>query len=830
MSRSVLIICKPTYSLVKMWARSSKESPSDVDLEERAALKSSTLPGLTAGEIAESIVINSSVTSGSRPIDYRNPFRANVSVDQALQIRLYLTGASHDIETLFQDGVLTNVASSYYRAMTAQLMHVALAEQNQSNVVGHALINDNRVVMAELPLRLMESFLAVGILLVISMTLRVSSKCLAPWNLNHISSIATVVAKSEALRQSLVGTGSAPQDVLSMCLAGRYYFTQYSPSAGFSIAVTDSRSSEDADMNDHRDKYLAWKPFPNLICRLIMFVLVGLVIAALEVLLHFSQANDGLGNVSSSSEYVQYLWTFIPAAIMVIISMGFMGIDFNVRCLAPYVRLKQPKGATYEQSMTAGFLDSLPATNIFRSIRLGQFAVLCTTLTALIAPFLTIITSGLFSAVVVPQHIRTNLTQRGGFPDPQSIPDTEGSETDENSGIVIAEYILKYNLSYPSWTYGSLVFPELSIDLPSRQQQHMKDAFVELRVPTLRPAPICHLQTGSNLSFNLNQTVLNLEDGPANYYTLLVDLIRLGCDPDGPHTSWPIEVLSGETINSQPFGISFAFDCWMGNHSVTPTRSTASYIWGYIDNITATGGTSGIQHIAALTCLELAETVDAVTRFRLPSLEIDPTSYPPTPDESSTHRALTVHVPAPRWRILSKDTSTPFLDSFFQLLVSGRYAIPIEHIQSTNKTDRVADAIKSQHRIIHAQEFNNYTRRIAQNSTATSTPSLLPGTITATHRTRVKQDAASTRVLEALLVGMLGLGVVGSVVLKNTDQVLAKNPCSVGAVGSLVVDSNFLDRSDEDWRTGGWRFFLGWWEDGPLVLAEGDAGRDKFTL
>lgn len=186
--------------------------------------------------------------------------------------------------------------------------------------------------------------------------------------------------------------------------------------------------------------------------------------------------------------------------------------------------------------------------------------------------------------------------------------------------------------------------------------------------------------------------------------------------------------------------------------------------------------------------------------------------------------APNLYTPIPEWWVLNSNGVYPTFDGFFQLLVSGKYAISVDNFQSAKGNQTVLDAIKHQHKLINAQQFGNYTRGTA-NDTIKHSP--IFGNMTTSDRLRLVQDATSTRILDGLLASMLILGIIGTWLL-NTDHILPKSPCSVAAVASLLADSKLLNQFVQ----GAWRpddkslaqtfahrrFYLGWWEDQNLGI------------
>lgn len=203
-----------------------------------------------------------------------------------------------------------------------------------------------------------------------------------------------------------------------------------------------------------------------------------------------------------------------------------------------------------------------------------------------------------------------------------------------------------------------------------------------------------------------------------------------------------------------------------------------SYVWGHSENGT-------VQFIASLACAAAAEVVNTWTRFKLLHIDL-PDDHPPKPDESSATLAVNQFVPVAKiMSIRTDETVSRALDPFFQALTVGRYAIPEENLGNAKDVDKVVKAIKFQSNIITAQGFN-YTRitNISHNGS-------YAGDVIFPNRLRLFQDAVSTRDLEALLVSIVILGILGSI-LMNTDHVLPKKPSSIAAVASLLAESNFL--------------------------------------
>ncbi|CAI7613189.1 unnamed protein product [Penicillium manginii] len=794
LKKSISMICKPKLSFLKLQAEgNATESSSAVDIKIMES-EVANLPGITAGDIAEFVIKNSTATTGFRPVEDSLEFEYYSAIDRGFNLGLHLIDANLTVDSLWQDGILESSGKAFYRSITALLIHMGLTHTKQSTAVGVAIVQENRVVMVQLPLRGMEACLGF-----------------AAWNTNHLSAMAAITANSTAFRSALSGTGVTSHKKLQTRLVDKDYFLEPTDK-GTSVGILEIGHRESQPDSPFGTEYVPWKPFPGIIGRIIIFVLILSAIAVLEILLHVSQNQDGLGDAHSNDEYMHYLWTIIPALIMVGIGLFFGSLDFNIRCLAPYAPLSRPEGTAFERSMGLSFLDSLGLTNGLRSISSRHFAVQATTLATAASLFLTIITSGLYSVNEVPTQSQANFTRVGGFPDPRTIagPQRLMNEAKEVDGMFTAEYILQYNFSYPRWTYEELAFAEISMDgLPGTE--NLNGSFVDIIVPAVRLAPVCHQYTAEELqpSFRFYDG-----DGTTGSYYLTINQTTLACPGNNTNSYGNISVLSIQDINPQPFGKSFESQCHFetenNNGVIGASHYTTSYVWGYFNS-------TSIQHITGLYCIQYAELVDVRTRFLLPGMEIDENN-PPVPDESSARKAEDLYTPIPEWWILNSNGQYPEFDGFFQDLTSGRYAISVDNFQREEHNQNVAEAIQRQYKIITAQQFNNYTRGTANNSIQHEP---LLGNITSSNRLRVVQDVTSTRILEALLAFMLALGILGSVLL-NTDRILPKNPCSIAAITSLLADSQIPDEFlrgawDPDSKQlaqtfAGHRFHLGWWE------------------
>lgn len=208
--------------------------------------------------------------------------------------------------------------------------------------------------------------------------------------------------------------------------------------------------------------------------------------------------------------------------------------------------------------------------------------------------------------------------------------------------------------------------------------------------------------------------------------------------------------------------------------------------------------------------------MDATFSLLLPDLSLDLSDAPEAIE--STVRDIRGHGVLESFTALDSYGSLASLpiandnvfDSFFQQLVTSRYAIPISAIGDPTQADVVMNAIRFQHGIIEAQ-FLSSNYRIDMNSlnaTDNTTQVLIPTlfdnstsggsarySATVTYpfgRSRVVQDPTATAVLEALLLSILILLILGWC-LGSSEPVLARSPSSVASILGLLAGGDVLE-------------------------------------
>ncbi|KAK4033529.1 hypothetical protein C8A01DRAFT_19546 [Parachaetomium inaequale] len=784
--------------------------------------------------------------------------QTTVDVDQRMELALRTQLApDQPVTSLLDPKSLQQLATGYYRQVAAIIAKQTLMEPASVQKHGSVVMWDNRLVIRNWAAQWMAGMAAVCVVLTAAATFLVPSRGILPCSPATLPGMALLVGHSPDLLAMLRLSGAA--DTKSL---GRPLLT----STFRSGVVADPTSSQPhftilSELHSDRKSLT----FPQVISkhshpgvlhpgfRLALCLLLTLLIIALELTLRKSNHDDGLGDAGDDT-YIHYTWTAVPAVAFGALSMLFSTMDFQIRSLAPYTALKQT--VTAKTYLTLDFMDmSIPRT-IFREIKFANIGALAATTAFLVASVFTIFSASLFQPLAVATTIPVTLRANQSF---------AMNQMGSKDGNVIASLIFGSNFSYPMFTYDDLAFPQLvsTVSLPADGSVNASTVSIEAVVPAVRARLHCRVYDSSKISTNLtlDYTI------PYSFHNPLgINIEGEECNHFPKYEAWGYSNILPTYPNMTYFGLGNV----VSNVSQTQGCSNLLYTWGKLDYT----ADPIIQHIAAIGCNESIETLSVSTTFRGANLTIDDRD-PPVPLENTT-RPSTI-VDDGLWRVytdLAYLTTVPnYLQPFFAMLTSSPWAVPLSSLGDPLATETILKAIKHHHGIIQAQ---NFAQNMAPaNGTNTTLPVDITGSSTATDdqfvyegkattpqgegRRRVVQDAASTRVLQALLASAVVLVAVGWAFMRETD-VLPRRPTTIASVVALLAGGNLFEGRDRDGyglgvdneredgsdgggeeekglgpRMSGARFWMGWgtvtdWEGREVGGGENEGGVSRFGI
>ncbi|KAK8029539.1 hypothetical protein PG993_010830 [Apiospora rasikravindrae] len=134
-----------------------------------------------------------------------------------------------------------------------------------------------------------------------------------------------------------------------------------------------------------------WNPFPLSRLFLIPFALaLAALTTALIVLRHASEKNRGFPLVTHNN----YLWTYAPTAVLVLVVSGWQQIEYWCKLLQPWKGLKNGP-ATASNSVLLDYISPNVFSSLWRAGKLGHISVLVALLGGLILKLVIVASTGL---------------------------------------------------------------------------------------------------------------------------------------------------------------------------------------------------------------------------------------------------------------------------------------------------------------------------------------------------------------------------------------------------------------------------------------------------
>ncbi|KAI4853345.1 hypothetical protein E4T44_00894 [Aureobasidium sp. EXF-8845] len=603
----------------------------------------------------------------------------------------------------------------------------------------------------------------------------------------------------------------------------------------------------------------------------VAILLSVLLIATLEVLQNISEARQGFVPVNPGDNMSsQILSQYLPAVTMLVVGTLFTSIRDTAAIFAPYSRLKRGNApiSTMEHNLIG--MTTLRALLSARTLSIGYFVSL---LACLVVPFLTIVVSGLYTAVLVYTSLNTTLILTDRF----NFTEDELSLSDNNAAA-ITNLIEWSNLSFPAWTYHDLAFNKA---IP---QGPLPDTGLMLvEIPAYRAKLDCDIPTYEEYSFgtagappdDVGGQVINMTE---------IDLgksLRMPClhSADSANVTWsqslyvphirPLSYIGQASVlqwsrppmsnNSQSLVIAQgsggifsgedgapAFDISVGGYSCPSFGLTLGSV-----NITNAMMTEDqpaeiITDFTFVMCFQRLERVQTRVALNLPDLTIN-TTVPPQTDESSAVAVNNSALLDGVWEwpinnmLLSllngESSSTSYdlaipggdptygnnLDPFLNTIVAGRFGIPISELLGTS--DRALGFLTNASKMLYS-EYMAQAISANMRSTTSLTGTPYPAQILDIPGWRLQQNRDSKIALQAML-GFLALAAIIMYLSLETRRVLPHNPCSMAGAATLLIDSELLTRDlmpvGAEWLSTeqlqrlhifqGLRFYLGWKKD-----------------
>jgi hypothetical protein len=670
---------------------------------------------------------------------------------------------------------LQQLALGFWQPYMAILAREFLLTGPGTKMKADVTLSEFRLQVNNLPLRWMEALLAMMALLTIACMFNMSDQTAAPRRTSTLSGIMSVLKSSPKLAEFCAAWHPQWKDTGDK--SSFWTFHSVIEQDRFIVETQNSNEGIDrgnAQLDQQRHLWTWWQPtLLRLICRVAACTILSAVVITLECLLRKSQTSHGL-SIIYNQQNLHYAWTTAVAAVFVALGLYIGASDVNYRLLAPYYALS--KKARYSQALSIDYLDALTPTTIVQGIRRRQWPVVLTALGAMISALLTIVASGLFTPLRFSVQ-SLQLNQSWMFNDSM-----QNYTSYYGDGMGIADLVLHYNLSMPRWTMLDMalgaVAPLAHQPFTATQNPDNPNQFSAV-LPAIMSNLTCTDYSDVQAYCQAYYQLYSMNSSSRYALPLPLGYLDLDYSQDCEH-QWS-SALSAIGKNRY-FGYFIPSDY---RSSVSfydgEVLNQPHFVWGKNDDA------SKVANVHFLMCDENILDLEVEVGFAMPDLDLDP-SITPKP-RWDTARKSTMPVLINRPDLLSNMSSAESLDWFFQALVHGKDAVPLDYLGDPSLDSQVTDGIRAMTSFYRAIEYS-IDGRIAPNyviEQASSRPAKLIGK----SEVRLYQNAASTHVLAGLLLTILLLMGL-AFFLMDTKNLVPINPSSIAAVGSFLAHSNII--------------------------------------
>ncbi|KAL6859360.1 hypothetical protein J3F83DRAFT_717652 [Trichoderma novae-zelandiae] len=839
-------LCKPSYEIGRFDVGVPNASNGSAHALFSAAAKQSVLGSFPHGSLT--MAVESTVDNwvlGNGGVDYV----LSATVPTFFQLMSKKAGVE-SIRSFLDPQLLINTGTDVFKGIAAQVLHAIIVQPANRTTTGTITYDEQRLRVKALSTAFMCSFLGLLILISIAMIFTRPSFA-APARPGAAVSMATLLASSAHLNEILTHMGPLSNEKLQQRL-GEYRFRTTSTSdPGTGILIEPVRRDEVRTLShptrQTQSQVPSWRPMASTTWFLVLATCLPLaLIAALEIVQHFSDVNDGFVSISHSSSAV--LATYIPSAVALGVASLYAAIQTMAATFAPFAPLKRGK-ASAETTISLSLIGQLFPRAFYLSLRSKNVAVAMALFGTFLGSFLSIIVSGLYSSISVPlvQNMTLHQGDRFDF-------DNVNLSLDDNEAAAIDNLVEYLGLNSTKWISGDLVFNSFSQDasFPINSSANVP---LTVSVPAVRPSLNCT----SIPNDDRQVTIFNQESNPSAVFTMpgqsnIVSpqegRVWVGVNTTMRHTDW---------CEAAPHGMERE-EPWM-QYFLLPNDTSMAYV-GKGSILTWSGGivggdgalntdpSAGIlgdaitqtdngcptfavtfgrmrlkksgkssaakisgfdQDLATLVCYQNIEQVMTNVTWQLPQFGLDPARLPET--DESTAKLVKSNRGSERLPFLPNawlngldsplfnqtipgpnrtESAYNDIDNFIAALVFSKDGRPATELAGAKNAENLRNTAQRLYGVYMAQAISLNMRDNSTEGDAASLPTY-NGTVTTSGHQRLQQNRGPKIALQVLLAVMVACGIATRLLLPVRD-VLPHDPCSIAGTATLMAGGELVSR------------------------------------
>ncbi|KAH6976149.1 hypothetical protein BKA56DRAFT_488609 [Ilyonectria sp. MPI-CAGE-AT-0026] len=833
-------LCKPSYNVQPFVVQSSTvlNSSSRAVLSSAASPAEKLIDGLPSSSIALGVYRSTNLFYlGTGGDDYV----LSVQVPTFFQLMSMLNGNS-SIGAFLDPQLLIETGRNVFKGIATQALRQLALKPADQQVAGQVTYTEDRLHVKSLSTAFMCSFLAILTLLAIGMIF-VRPHSVIPREPGSIAATATILAASPPLQQTLMHMGASRRSQIRKRLEAFSFRSVIIPGPQPTLMVEPIPKGKETsfELQDQSEQAISWwRPMSGYPWFLALAIgLPLLLIAALEIVQHFSDKNSGFINIGPSDATM--FATYIPAAVVLGVASMYSALELMAAVFAPWDALRRGK-ATADRSIHLNLVGKLLPHAAFVSLKTRHFAVLVALVANFVGGFLTIVVSGLYSVADVPRVEDLTIHQTDTF----NLNNVDLSLDDNQAGAIdsLVEYL---DLDYPQWTYGGLAFnhfeaPDAALSNTSAEAP----LFIE--VPATRASLNCTSIPSESRQVSIiygdqeGNSIASVPGGSI-FFTPTPGYILAGFNTTLDMSEWCESAPKNATKMSwmQYFWLPYDLaPAYVGKASVVQWFTEGIMADGAVDTDPTTGtgigvnglktggygcptfsvtfGTAratdrtqvgnetewGFEHdFGTLLCYQNVEEVKANLTWSLPSFDLVDSPSPKT--DESTATSLKTSDGSERFEfavnawlmglsdsVYNRTFSAPDnsshlnnnVDSFIRGLVYGKNGLPVEDLEGSANTGNLTTASNQLYKAYMAQAISLNMR--SNNTQDDSRLRSYTGTLSSSGHRRLKQNRPSKIALQIMLATMVACA-IGMTLLIRIREVLPHNPCSIAGTATLLA-------------------------------------------
>jgi hypothetical protein len=389
---STAIVCTPSYKVQKTLVTTN---PQGAFLGGISAHSESHNLSISAWDLW-SAVNRSLVAAG--PVFIVRPDAHTMQIGGSLYDELFAvmisTFSRSPIEYLNHDSLIHDT-QRLFKAVANQIAARYLLGDSGKTTAGSYRATQSRILFLDSSLRVVEAGITI---IIVCACLMIAYSPWVPYSIagDNTAILAVILARSSQLKTSLKGNGIMSHERMLQSLT-KHSFACMEHSTTRPDLVQVYGSGNNHELDPHISDCDFWRPSAlSKLMRVITIMTPLAIIASLELTYRISHRYDdyGLASIPSDRQW-HYAWTWIPALVMTITKLLCRSVTSSISLLDPYSRLRNQRTIGYRAFCRSNL--SKPSLQLcFESLQNRRWALLTTSLSALLGPFLTIIVSGLF--------------------------------------------------------------------------------------------------------------------------------------------------------------------------------------------------------------------------------------------------------------------------------------------------------------------------------------------------------------------------------------------------------------------------------------------------